>query len=939
MNLLARIAGKPRQAIAGLLLLGALVLGLGIQQPTGLTGKDEYLLGLRIPMEMMQRDAWWVPYVDAAPRLKKPPFMYWLGRASFETFGPSLAAARGLTTAFALLLLGCAMWLGRHLTGRWQTGLLAAAVLLGISGMASESRRLMLDVPVAALSAAAFCAYLAWLDRPGKARLLATAAFLTLALMTKGPIALVLFGAGVAALWRVRPALSPTLRTQLKPLALMLALAAVLPVAWYLHVRLSFPAEFIAAGKDELEARPFQPSLNPLIGIVTLALPYSFIALAAWFKGRKTETVRLLGVWLLITLLPFFLFRSFERYLIGSLLPLSLLAALAIEQGQVPAWARRLGSLVPALLATLLGILLWRFELGGWLWLVPVLAWFLWAWWKPALSPLPLLLSAMLLWAVGWGIAFPRLGVNAVAREVVELTRGRQVILFEGPQPALLPILVKSPLRQTSQLRREDLKPGTQIALRLIDNGRLQAQLQALGVQCAGSGGGCHARLLGFRHPLCPRTGHLGRLAPGLGRTVAGRPQDPDRDFPGHVGMPMRMLPLIVFLGAAALVLFRIPHLPEPRFVVTEVDEVTVGTNLAPSPAASVPASPPTAPTHVPASAPTHVPTAAPQMTLLPAAGDSAHSVSLAALADGSLAAAWFAGSREGAADVAIQFSRFDGQQWSAPQVIAERALVRRDTGRLIRKLGNPVLWQDARGQLHCWFVSVSYGGWAGSSINHMVSTDQGNHWGRIERRVTSPFLNLSTLVRNPPLPLADGGLALPVYHEFLAKRAEWLRLDAAGRLADRVRLPGGQRLLQPAAVALDEHSALTLLRDASGAQRIHAARSEDGGQHWGLPTATDLPNPGAAVALIRLADGRLLLAYNPVTGNRNQLGLATSHDAGRTWSPPLLIEQDGNPDAEFSYPALAQTANGEIHLAYTWQRQRIKHLRFSPAWLTQARP
>lgn len=383
--------------------------------------------------------------------------------------------------------------------------------------------------------------------------------------------------------------------------------------------------------------------------------------------------------------------------------------------------------------------------------------------------------------------------------------------------------------------------------------------------------------------------------------------------------MPVRMLPLIVFLGAAALLYYRSPTLPAPRFVVAPVVPLVPAI---PATASLAPASP-----------------LSPRMTLLPAAGDSAHSVSLAALADGSLAAAWFAGSREGAADVAIQFSRFDGQQWSAPQVIAERSRVRRDTGRLIRKLGNPVLWQDARGQLHCWFVSVSYGGWAGSSLNHMVSTDGGGHWGRVERQVTSPFLNLSTLVRNPPLPLADGGLMLPVYHEFLAKRAEWLRFDAAGRLANRVRLPGGQRLLQPSAVALDDHSALALMRDASGAQRIHAARSEDGGQHWSQPVATDLPNPGAALALLRLADGRLLLAYNPLTGNRNRLGLATSADGGRSWSPPLLIEQDGNPDAEFSYPALAQAANGDIDLAYTWQRQRIKHLRFSPAWLAQARP
>src|SRR5215471_18864660 len=112
---------------SSLLLLGvlaALVLGLGVYSPTSLTGKDEYLLGLRIPLEMMQDGRWWVPFIDGAPRLKKPPFIYWTARASYEAFGPSLLSARGVTIAFALLLLACVAWLGKRFTGLLQTGLI-----------------------------------------------------------------------------------------------------------------------------------------------------------------------------------------------------------------------------------------------------------------------------------------------------------------------------------------------------------------------------------------------------------------------------------------------------------------------------------------------------------------------------------------------------------------------------------------------------------------------------------------------------------------------------------------------------------------------------------------------------------------------------------------------------------------------------------------------
>ena len=321
---------------------------------------------------------------------------------------------------------------------------------------------------------------------------------------------------------------------------------------------------------------------------------------------------------------------------------------------------------------------------------------------------------------------------------------------------------------------------------------------------------------------------------------------------------------------------------------------------------------------------------------MLPNMGASAHSVSLALLPDGRVAAAWFAGSREGAADVAVVMSILDKHAWSEPHAIMQRETVQRDTRRLIRKLGNPVLWTDPAGTLHLWFVSVSCGGWAGSAINHVQSIDGGKTWSAVQRLITSPFLNISTLVRNPPLTLADGGTGLPAYHEFLTKRAEWLRLDKQGRVVDKAEVPATSAMLQPAVVTLDDSHALALMRDAGPDHRIQATQTGDAGDHWQKATATDLPNPDSGLALLRLNDGDLLLAYNPQSSNRTLLALALSHDQGRTWSRPRLVEQGSGAD-EFSYPALLQDKAGRIHLAYTWQRQKIKHLAFDASWLEQS--
>ena len=368
--------------------------------------------------------------------------------------------------------------------------------------------------------------------------------------------------------------------------------------------------------------------------------------------------------------------------------------------------------------------------------------------------------------------------------------------------------------------------------------------------------------------------------------------------------MKRSWLPLAACAIAVMLALPRLRTLPEPTFPVSPIVAAKVSLALT-----------------------------APVATMLPAYSASAHSVSLAALPDGRIAATWFAGSREGAADVVIVMSVLAGNTWSAPRLIVDRAEVQRSTGRLIRKLGNPVLWIDPQGMLHLWFVSVSYGGWAGSSINHIASKDGGASWGPVTRLITSPFFNLSTLVRNPPLPLSDGGIGFPVYHEFIAKRAEWLRLDSAGRVVDKARIPSSNKIFQPAVAALDAQHALAVLRDAGPAHRIHSSTSDDGGQSWQAATATALPNPDAGIALLRLIDGNLLLAWNPQQSNRTQLALSVSRDDGKTWTTPKFVEQ-GQGEDEFSYPALLQARSGVIHLAYTWQRKVIKAISFVPGWV-----
>lgn len=179
------------------------------------------------------------------------------------------------------------------------------------------------------------------------------------------------------------------------------------------------------------------------------------------------------------------------------------------------------------------------------------------------------------------------------------------------------------------------------------------------------------------------------------------------------------------------------------------------------------------------------------------------HASSVASLPDGGLMAVWFAGSREGAADVQVRGSRYDAQEaeWGEEIVLATRESTESATQKHIRKLGNPVIALAPDNRLWLFYVSVSIGGWAGSAINAMYSDDLGENWSAPKQLITTPFLNISTLVRNAPVFHRDGTIGLPVYHEFLGKFAEYLYISPAGDVVDKTRISRGKHSLQPTIV------------------------------------------------------------------------------------------------------------------------------------------
>lgn len=314
------------------------------------------------------------------------------------------------------------------------------------------------------------------------------------------------------------------------------------------------------------------------------------------------------------------------------------------------------------------------------------------------------------------------------------------------------------------------------------------------------------------------------------------------------------------------------------------------------------------------------------------------HSATLAELTDGTLVAAWYAGSGEGASDVAIYLSRRPpGGAWSEPVAIITRERVMADLRRNVISLGNPLLLADGSGRLGLLFVSIAAGRWSGSSMNITWSEDGGMTWGPARNLTMNPLANLSSLPRNPPAPLVGGGWAVPVYEEFLGKFPEilWIQPRDGDWSAAVSRVEGGVYILQASLVPLAANRAVSFFRDFRPAKWMSASWSDDAGRTWSKPATTELPNRDSGLCAIRLSNGDLLCAFNDVSpGKRENLRLALSGDEGRTWKTVATLAEE--PGCEFSYPYLIRGADGMIRMVYSARQTQIVFAEFSEAWVRQ---
>jgi predicted neuraminidase len=330
----------------------------------------------------------------------------------------------------------------------------------------------------------------------------------------------------------------------------------------------------------------------------------------------------------------------------------------------------------------------------------------------------------------------------------------------------------------------------------------------------------------------------------------------------------------------------------------------------------------------------------------------SVHASTLVETTGGTLLSAWFGGTNEKHPDVAIWLARREAGRWTRGVKVADGVV----DPKTRHPTWNPVLFQPKDGPLQLYYkVGPSPQSWWGMVI---TSTDDGRTWSA-PRRLPDGVLGP---IKNKPVQLRDGTIVSPSSVEHRRGWRVHVELSDDGGAGWRKIGPLSSRdslnAIQPAILVHGDGRLQMLSRTKEMVIVSHA--SSDGGRSWseGAPTSLHAPNSGFDA--VTLADGRHLLVYNwragpPPPGAvlpddeedgagpspagtradygvRHPLNVSTSKDGVR-WNLRVTLEEEPRPHG-YAYPAVIQARDGLVHVTYTWNREKIKHVVIDPAKL-----
>jgi 4-amino-4-deoxy-L-arabinose transferase-like glycosyltransferase len=319
-------------------LLVIAVLYCGSLNRLSLTDPDEVFYS-QTAKEMMQQGSYATPLIFGRPQYEKPPLFYWLLMAAFEIAGVTRAAARFVPLLSGLLGIFATFYFCRRVLNQeiaWLAGILLAtsAIYLALS------EAVLTDITLSVLMMVALHAFYLWTLERRDLYLYAYGVAAALAVLTKGPVAIIILFLVAALFLTISREFNLLRRFLIHPWALLFCAVSV---PWYADVLARdgkpFFSEFIVHDNIDRILHAEHPSFDhwwfyPATALVGL-FPWTFdlAVMGRRWKEYKREYLFFL-TWFAVT---FAVFEIAASKLASYILPLfpAIVIPLAISLSDV----------------------------------------------------------------------------------------------------------------------------------------------------------------------------------------------------------------------------------------------------------------------------------------------------------------------------------------------------------------------------------------------------------------------------------------------------------------------------------------------------------------------------------------------------------------------------------------------------------------------------
>jgi predicted neuraminidase len=229
------------------------------------------------------------------------------------------------------------------------------------------------------------------------------------------------------------------------------------------------------------------------------------------------------------------------------------------------------------------------------------------------------------------------------------------------------------------------------------------------------------------------------------------------------------------------------------------------------------------------------------------------------------------------------------------------------------------------------------------STLKSVTAEERDKHKAEVEvlERQAKDLLyqRLGWMPRVRPIELPSGRWLLPLYTDTFSVSLVAIS-DDKGTTWKTSRPMIGFGNIQPSLVRKKDGTIVAFMRENGPRRKIRLSTSKDEGETWSVVTESSLPNPGAGVDAILLADGAWAIVYNDLTSGRHSLALSLSDDEGANWPVTRHLEAHAKGDGSYHYPSILQGSDGAIHVTYTHggkpEGSTIQHARLNEAWIRQ---